>query len=665
MQREQKNNVGIRKSRSFVVHSLNKMFLLIYSFFAKCSLIKNVTSNDNLYNEGVVVSMLKPKTSAGKRSTVCGASVLLEKSKSLNVINKISAWLASLAVNVYGTFLFTYSLISLFVYYIKIVINDQISNGTSVILTSAVILVCSIPMVITPKSVVNVVSGSSIGRKIALKFFAIPEEKLRPRKAIGGSEYVFSAIVLAILFGALTFLVHPAYAIVLLGVLVAICLISANPETCVLATIATVPFLQYVQPADEILGLLILMGSISYLDKMLRKKRTRYPSLEGILVILLCGFVLVAGVLSLGGNETAAQSVNTALVISGGFFLTYNLVRGKERIDTAVRILFTSFVIITLSGIWNMFYNAVVERNIYSLQDEVAPIFENNVIYIADNATVFSALAVLLLPMMFANITRQKSFKSRMLAIILAFAAVVATYVYGTYEAVVAVSVECLIFLLMYSHKTLTAMLIALIPISACIIVYPYLMSRFGLPGLLDMIRSLLPLNDPGSAYGVENAECVLDIIKNGNWSGIGVGDKVLEIYYHAYSGNAYGEMIGTGSEWMRLICWGGIGGISTFVGLFVLICLKAVGRVTIADKSMSRSNMLALLCGVIGSILLGTVSCIWTDVRMMYLFFVCCALLAGYINDYRNDEKRVSLSYNNCDDAKDIEIKNQGVADR
>ena len=139
----------------------------------------------------------------------------------------------------------------------------------------------------------------------------------------------------------------------------------------------------------------------------------------------------------------------------------------------------------------------------------------------------------------------------------------------------------------------------------------------------------------------------------------------MFEIYYHTYSDTAYGEMIGTGSEWMRLLCWAGIGGVVTFVGFFILICLKAVGRVTTSEKSTSRSNMLALMCGVVGSMLLGSVSCIWTDVRMMYLFFVCCALLVGYISDYRKDEKRISLSYNDCDDAKDIEIKNHGVTDR
>ena len=374
---------------------------------------------------------------------------------------------------------------------------------------------------------------------------------------------------------------------------------------------------------------------------------------------------MVAGILSFSGIETVVQSINAAFVIAGGFFLTYNLIRGKERINTAVKILFSSFAIITLSGIWNMFYNAVVERNIYSFRDEVAPIFENNVIYIADSATVFSALAVLLLPLMFANVTMKKKFKSKMFALVLAFAALVATYIYGTYEAVIAVSVECLIFLLVYSHKTLTAILIALIPISTCIIIYPYLMSKFGLPGLLDGVRSLLPLNDPGSAYGVENAACVIRMIKDGNWSGIGVGDEAFKMYYHMYSNASYGEMIGTGNEWMRLVCWSGIGGIVTFAVLFVLICLKAVGRVTISEISTSRSNMLALICGIIGSILLGAVSCIWTDIRMMYLFFVCCALLVGYVQDYRNDEKRTSLSFNDYDDAKDIEFKNHGIVNR
>lgn len=667
LQNEHKNDLGVKKSRSFAIHTLNKLFWLIYSFFARCRLIRSVTSNDKLYNEGVIVDMLKPKMSAAKGATVSNAGVLLEKGKSLNVLSKLSNGLTSLAVNIYGTFFLTYSLISLFMYYVRIMLNDQVNNGISVILTSGVVLVCSIPMVITPKSVVNVVSGSRIGRKLVLTFLAFPEEKLKSKAAVGGIEYVISAIVLATLMGALTFFFHPAYALVLIGVLIFICLISANPETCVLATIATVPFLQYSKHADDILGLLIVLGLISYFDKILRKKRTRHPALEGVLVLLLCCFILVAGIFSFSGMDTIVQSINTALIIAGGFFLTYDVIRGKERINTAVKILLSSFAIITLSGIWNMFYNAVVERNIYSLRDEVAPIFENNVIYIADSATVFSSLSVLLVPLLFANVSRRKNFKGRMFAVVLAFAAVVATYIYGTYEAVVAVSVECLIFLLLYSHKTLTAIFIASMPISAGVIMYPYLMNKFKLPGLLDGLRSILPLNDPGSAYRAENIKCVLLMIKNGAWSGIGVGDKVFEVYYHTYSDAAFGEMIGAGNEWMRLICWSGIGGLVTFAILLVLVCLKAMGHVFTSEKSIARSNMLALMCGIVGSVFLGSVSCIWTDVRMMYMFFVCCALLVGYVHDYRKDEKRRNLLFSDCGDAKakDIEFKNHGVIDR
>ena len=154
-------------------------------------------------------------------------------------------------------------------------------------------------------------------------------------------------------------------------------------------------------------------------------------------------------------------------------------------------------------------------------------------------------------------------------------------------------------------------------------------------------------------------------MIRDGNWSGIGVGDEVFEVYYHTYSDAAFGEMIGTGNEWMRIICWSGVGGLIAFAGLFILITLKAVGRVVTSATSTSRANMLALMCGIVGSMLLGTVSCIWTDIRMIYLFFVCCALLAGYLQDYRNEEKRRSLSFNDYDDAKDIEFKNHGVIDR
>ncbi len=659
MQNEYKNDVGTKKSQSFIVNGLNRVFLFIYSFFARCGLIRHVSSNDKLYDDDVIARALKPKATATKKKSL-KTEGLLESSKSLNAIGKLGTALARMSVNIYGVFFFVYSLISIFMFYVKTSLNGQYNDGTSVVLTATVILVCSIPMVFTSKSALSAVAGSNIARRIVLTVFAVPEEKLRSKKTYGGSEYVFTAVVLAILLGIFTYFMHPAYIPALIGILLSICIISVNPEACVLVTIAVTPFLQYTVYAENILGLLISAGLISYFDKLIRKKRTRYVSLEGLFVALFCGFILVAGIFSIGGIDTFLRSLNIALIVSGGFFLTYNLIRGENKINTAIKILLVSFSAICLSGIWNMFYNAFVAQNIYSLHDEVAPIFENNVIYIADNASVFSVMSVLLMPLLFANVAKRKSFKGKALAMVLAFVAIATAYIYGSYEAVVAISVECLIFLLLYSHKTLTAIFIAMIPVSICILIYPYFMKQFGLPSLLDVLRSVLPLNAPESAYRAENIECVWNIIKDGNWSGIGVGDSVLNIYYHTYSDSVSGGLIGTGNVWMQVLCWSGIGGsVSLTVGL-ILICLKSTGHIMRSEKSTSRADMLALFCGIIGSLLLGSISCLWNDIRMLYLFWVCCALLAVYSHEHRRKDRQRSLSLNDYGDSKDFEFRNR-----
>ncbi len=659
MQNEHKNNLEKRKSQSFVINGLNSVFLLIYSFFARCGLIRQVSSNDKLYDDDVIVGALKPKATASKKRSF-KADSLLEGSKSLNVIGKLGAGLAHMSVNVYGVFFFVYSLISIFMFYVKSSLNGQSVDGASTILTATVILICSIPMVFTSKSALSAVSGSNIARRIVLTVFAVPEEKLRSKKTYGGSEYVFTAVVLAILLGIFTYFLHPAYVPALVGILLAICIVFANPEACVLVTIAVTPFLQYTKNAENILVLLIAAGLISYFDKLVRKKRTRYASIEGIFIVLICGFILVSGIFSVGGADTFMRSVNTALTVAGGFFLTYNLIRGENKLNTAIKILLVSFSAICLSGIWNMFYNAFVAQNIYSLHEEVAPIFENNVIYIADSASVFSVMSVLLMPLLFANVAKRKSFKGKALALVLAFIAIVAAYIYGSYEAVIAISVECLIFLVLYSHKTLTAIFVALIPISICILIYPYFMTRFGLPSFPDVLRSVLPLNAPESEYRAENIECVWNIIRDGNWSGIGVGDSVLNVYYRAYSDSVSVGLIGTGNVWMQVLCWSGIGGLASLTVGLILICLKSLGHIIRSEKSAHRADMLALFCGVIGSLLLGSVSCLWNDIRMLYLFFVCSALLAVYSHEYRRKERQRCLSMNDYGDSKDFEFRNR-----
>ena len=58
----------------------------------------------------------------------------------------------------------------------------------------------------------------------------------------------------------------------------------------------------------------------------------------------------------------------------------------------------------------------------------------------------------------------------------------------------------------------------------------------------------------------------------------------------------------------------------------------RCLGFFISSDKSELRNKALALFCGIVAALLLGNVYGIWSDGRVMYLFWVFIGLLMGHI---------------------------------
>ena len=474
-----------------------------------------------------------------------------------------------------------------------------------------------------------------------------------------GSEYMFMSAIIGILLGIMTYFLHPAYLPVAFGILVLISLIASNSETGVIVTIAATPFLQYSDYANEILLALVVVSALSYISKVIRRHRIVSLSSESIYVLLFCFFLIASGIHSNGGSEAIKETISAIVLIMGGFFLTYNLIKGKSRLEVCTKILLVSYAVICLFGIWNVFYNAIVEHNIYSIREEVSPIFENNVIFIADDFSVFSALSVLLTPLLVGKIARAKSFKGRAFAIVLTTMSIITTCIYGTFEALVAIVLEIIVFSLLYSHKSLTAILLISVPLIVLVVLYPYIERLLNLPDIWHAIRGILPLNDQSAAYRGSLFKSVLTLIADGNWSGIGVGETAFKSTFQHYSNSVTAGLSSPGSLWLQVVCWGGAGGLVCFVLSVITVAWKGLGYSVNLKKSSVRDNLIALVSGFIALLFFGGVSSIWIDNRVMYLFWVYAGLIAAYVRELRDEDNRRDSVLHDSFSMKDIEIRN------
>ncbi len=651
----QKNKTK-KRSRPVVWRIVDAFSSFLYSLFVNGGIGNMFSSNKGLYKGSRCESLLEKSAKEKKNESYAGS--IVEKSGALRAMTELRRFFASLALNVYAIFFVVYGLTAVFIYYLTLALNGKNDHGVSTLITAVMIALCAIPALASSRPAVELISESAIMRWIARSLLGIPEEKMRSRKHLGGTEYMFMSAIVAVLFGIFSYFLHSSYLPAIFGIIVAVCLISANPESGVVMTVAAAPFLQFSRAADLVLVIMILVTAVSYISKLAKRQRTVSLSGEAILAFIFCGFVLAASIFSHGGAVTFREGLVSVVVIIGGFFLTYNLVRGEKRLNTFIRILTVSFISLALAGLWNMFYNGIADGVMYSIREDVSPIFENNIIYIADSAEVFGVLAVLVAPLVFSWAAKCKNMKSVAVVLIMIALTFASTYVYGTYEALIAIVIEFFLFWLIYSHRSLTALIFAAIPIGILAILFPYISTRLGISDIGKILEGLLPLGfSEGDSY-IGAVKSAVDMLLDGNLMGIGAGQHAFDSVYPAYATAVSGGVSSPGAFILQVICWSGVGGALTFVILMLVLFKNSVGVMIISREKNRRVETLALFCGVFTSLIFGGVSCLWSDVRMLYLFWAMAGLLSAYVREGRGREERKLTEFENEAHATDVEMR-------
>lgn len=646
-----------RKKSSFFMGVLDAFTAFVCSVFANGRFGTWLSSGDGNIKDSFFINLFEKVSRAYRRSELSDAvDLVMKKSKFAKATDSIRGLLSNMSLGVYGLFFAVYGTVSAFVYFIPILIRGENTQGESALVTAIITAVCAIPLAVSNRSLVQNVSDSKVLKGIVLSFFAIPEEKLNDKKKAGGAILMVLSALLGLSFGGLTYFVHPAYIFALLAVIVVMCLISANPESGVALTLVLVPFLQYTPFPVVILVALIFVTVFSYISKVVKRRRVMLFSLEGVCACIFCGFILLSGFFSKGGAQTAWDSLAASVIILGAFFTTYNLMRGQKLLGSCIKIIAVSFSILAALGVFNVFYDGIVDGVTYSIRDYVQPIFEGNNLYIADNASVFSVLAILSFPMIFSFMSKQKTVKNIMWLLVLSAVLMGACFIYGTYETVLAVAIEFCIFWLIYSHKTLNVAVMLLVPIGFLVIFFPYAAIYFDLPNLVDAVTQYLPISSPDSSYYVGISNSTFKMLAELK-SGIGAGDHAFITSIAPYLDASSRGATTPGSFWLQILCWSGIGGFVTFLVFIGSVLKNSLGFLAVSRDNKIRSEALALACGLITAMVFGGVNCLWNDLRMLYLFWAMAGLLAGYVREGKELSYKHDAELAHEIDGSDVEL--------
>ncbi len=653
-----KTPIKKRRRQSFLIGMLNRLTAFVYTLFGNSRLVGGLLSGDQLYQNSLCGRFLeKNSRNVSKLVGLRYADRIVEQSRTLRLIGTVKDFFAALGLNVYGIFFMVYSLSAVFIYYISLMLKGSAPHASSALAVILITFVCSIPLTVTSRSLLSVISESSIAKGVLQRFLGIPEENLRSGKQIGGTEYMFISAISAVVFGIFTYFIHPAYLPLLFALIIVLVLVSASPEVGVVLTVAATPFLQFTEAAEWVLVSMILLTAFSYGNKLLRRRRILIMSAEAVILFLFCAMILAASSFAHGGSETFFDAVLAVILIFGGFFLPYSLMRGKHRISSCTVLMTITYVILCLAGLWNLFYNGIADGMMYSMREDLRPIFDSNIIYIADNAAVFGVYTVLIAPLVFAYGAKQKDAQGVAAAIILTAILVGTTMIYGSFEAMVALLIEFCLFWLLYSRRSRTVLILCTLVVSILMLIYPILSKALGLYDIKSAVEHMLPLSLSDSSIHLSSIKSTLEMLFDGNLFGVGAGDHAFISYYPAYSDAVSANMTTAPTLWLKVLCWSGIGGLVAFAILFLLMLCNSLAYLFRSRAGELRREVLALFGSVFAAVLFGSINGVWDDPRMLYLFWVSVGLLAGAIRDGRSEREQISASFANKFEHTDLEL--------
>lgn len=648
-----------RKRRpSLILNAIDRFSAFIYSFFFHGRVGDMLSSGDTLCKRSYLSGFFSRKSHVTVKKTVMDrANAIVENSAVARFINFIIDFFASLRINVYGAFFTFFGLASAIAHLISAVINGIGSIDFVAIVVSAIIAICALPLLFSANPAIEVLANSAFLKKALLDILCIPPEKLRAKGQYGGTAYIFVAAIIAILLGALSYLISPMYFVLLFVCLLAALAIFSSPETGVILTLAFLPFMQYTADPTLILFALLIVTSASYVLKVLERKRTVSLSPEITMILLFCGFILAGGFLSKGGIHTFLDGALTAFLILGGFFLTYNLINTEKMIAACLKTLTASFILLCLIGIWDGFYNGVSARIIDSVEPRITPLTEQNVFYIADNGAVFGLFAIILFPMLLAYISKRKTVQGFFSVVIFMLISVIAASVCSYYEIVVVLFIEFAIYWFINGYKSIKFLIVALIPVGFIYALYPFAVKYLGFPNLGHLLMEYMPASTHESAFHPQIATDVIEMLFDGNIFGIGAGDHAFKSVFAAYAGVVSAGAGDPSSLWLEILCWSGIFGLMTFSVFLIFLVKRSFGFFIDPHSKELRTKAIALFCGVFGAILFGFVYSIWSDYRVLYLFWAAVGLLMCYIRLGRNGDETKRAEFSDENDSKDIEL--------
>ncbi len=650
-----------KRNKSFLVTWLTRIIGFFSLLFEKSWIGRAIMNSGETFNNSLIRrwAVSKKQSIRKKSSLMSKLASVLDNGFLARCGRAIVHNMATMSVGVYGMFFAAFGVCTVLTHFVAIyVIPNARYDGQVDLIVGLTTAICSIPFLSSGKSVIQLFAGGKAASKISRGFLLIPNEKLWNGEKRGGVAYMFISAFLGIGCGVLSYFINPINVIVAFAVLIATILIFTSPEIGIILSCVLMPFLQYMDRVDAVMFILIVLTAISYVLKLIRGRRTFHMSSMGVMVVLFGVAMMIAGAFSPGGESAMKNSIYNVVIIFGAFFLGGNLTKDNKVRGLCVKILTGSLVIIAFLQFWNLYYINLSESVEQTLKSDYRSIIGNTGFGVASNLKIPGLWAAMISPLLIAQCFKKKRIYS-VVALLLGFVPVVLSIAYfGTLEIMIALLIGVCIYLFLHSSKSVANIIIISLCLALVFMLVPIVAGQLGfndLPNFAEVIDGIFPDSNELSSYRSHIEADTWQMLRDGNLLGIGSGSEAYKNAIAPYATPVSKNADMPGTAYMQILCEAGVLGLFIFAVFSVLLLKNGMKYVIKPNSRDSKILLLGLISGYMTALILGSVSCIFEDLQMRYLFWLCAGLISSQIYSDNAEGRRAESAMINTANEVDV----------
>ena len=554
-------------SLSIIFHLLDKLTCAVYNalmngFFGK--IFTAYSSEQKAFENGFVKNYFvgPGKLEKNFRKIRERLSKAFETSFLLGTLGDIMRCVLSSSLRLYGNFFLSFGLYSILAYFTRELVPGLAAPDGSFLVVSAVAILASIPLLLSRESLAFAVGHGRITRLIFAEAFGFKDEDFDvPVKKQRGKANL--SILLGMVFGLLTFVIHPIYVVMTIVFVAVVAVVIVTPEIGVISTIFLIPFCSLFEMPSLTLGIFVLVSAFGYLIKLVRGKRVFKIEILDLFVIFFAVVVFMSGIITAGG-EASFWSAVMSCVLMVGFFLVVNLMRTEKWVNRCVSAIVGSSVIVAAIGVLQYVFGYAEAG---WLDTSYFSDIEGRVVSLFDNPNVLAAYLAMSFPLLLAKTSGADTRRGKLLGLLSVITVVACAILTWSRAAWIAMIISVILMGLINSRKTFKGLFVFALAIPALPFVLP--------DSVVKMFMSIGDLADSSSYYRVYTWRGTLRAIKDYFFSGIGYGSSAYaEIYpQYAYAGIEAAEH--SHSLFLQILLGLGIFGLLVFMVVLFLFAQK------------------------------------------------------------------------------------------